>query len=192
MDGRPLKYKKFRREKKIYKLLSRIPGLMEKNSQFRFLSINIGPEKGPDFIGLNKKGHFILGEIKAGSLGYGAWGQLKTYGKKFMGMRQKELERIVYRGGIYKSLRSAYKGFLSKTAQMAFLNPARRRLQFVLVAERFSDRTLTEINFRKMGRKLRNAVKDVKCLKVCLFKADSSKTIVVSEIILGNKRKLAR
>lgn len=189
--GEQLKQKRFRREKKIYGLLGRIPGLMEKSSQFRFLSINTGPEKGPDFIGLNKKGHLILGEIKAGPLRHEAWNQLKIYGKKFMRMRKNELERVVYRGGIYRTLRGAYKGFLSKTAQMAFLNPSRRRLQFVLVAERFSDRTLKEINSRKIGRKLHNAVKDIKCLEVCLFRIGSGKTIAVAKIVAGDRRKLS-
>lgn len=192
MDGRPLKYKKFRREKKIYKLLRNIPDLLEKDTQFRPLSINVGPEKGPDFVGLNKKGHLIIGEIKIGTLDRVAWKQVKTYGKKIGKMRQEELESDIYRGRNNKSLRSEYKGFLSKKAQSAFLNPSRRRIQLVLVAERFSDRVLTEINRQKMSQKLGKIVKDVKCLEVRLFKVDSNKTIVVSEIILGNKRKLAR
>lgn len=192
IDGRPLKHKKFSREKRIYKLLANIPGLLEKDSQFRLLSINVGPEKGPDFVGLNKRGHIILGEIKAGSLRRDAWKQLKVYGKKFGAMRKAELERVICKGGIFNSLRSAYKRFLSKTAQSAFLNPARRRIQLVLVAERFSDKTLVEINRQKMGRKLRNIVKDIKCLEVRLFKVDTSKIIAVAEIISGNKRKLAK
>src|SRR3989338_6990408 len=191
-SGEPLKQRRFTREKKIYRLLGRIPSLMEKDSQFRLLSINIGPEKGPDFIGLNKKGHLILGEVKAGSLRNDAWTQVKTYGKKYMKMRQKELEQIVSRGGTYKSLCNAYKGFLSKTAQMALLNPSRRRLQFVLVAERFSDGVLNKINSRNMGYKLRNAVKDIKCMEVCCFKIGAGKTIAVAKIILGSKRKLSR
>jgi hypothetical protein len=192
IGGHPLKSKSFSRERKIYRLLAKIPGLLEKDTQFRPLKINVGPERGPDFIGLNKKGHLIIGEIKKGTLRRVAWKQVKTYAKKIGKMHKKELESAIYKDGNSMSLKSIYKGFLSKTAQLAFLNPSRRCVQLVLVAERFSDRVLREIHHQKIGHKLDEIVKDVKCLEVNLFKIDSNKTIVISEIILGNRRKLAK
>jgi len=55
-----------KRETEIYTLLERYPGLFEKGTLFRLLSVNVRTEKGPDFIAVNHKGHLIIGEIKRG------------------------------------------------------------------------------------------------------------------------------
>jgi hypothetical protein len=190
-DGRQLGTKQFPREKKMYKLLAKIPGLLESKSQFRPLRINKRAEKGPDFIAINKKGHLILGELKVGTLAYVAVNQMKRYARRFIKMRQKDLEKQIDKKE-YSSLQEAYKNFLPKKARNALLNPSRRRLQLVLVAERFSDNALKEVNRLMPRGKLRKSVKDIKCLKLQLFRSNSAKAIAVGEIISGNKRRLSK
>ncbi len=133
------------REKAIYALLERTPELLEKKAQFRLLSINKGPEKGPDFVAVNKKGHLVLGEIKRGSLSIRAWGQVKTYAKRFAKMRHRELNEELSGALRGRDIRRSLPGFLGSTAWRALLNPSSRRLQLVLVAKGFSDRVLRSI-----------------------------------------------
>jgi len=191
ITGPVLRSQQFSREPKIYKLLNENPELLEKNSQFRLLKINKRSEKGPDFIAINKKGHLIVGEIKAGTLPSVAVKQLKGYAIRFSEMRKDELDREIS-GHKFPSLRKAYKGFLPKKAQTALLNPSRRRLQLVLVAERFSDKALKEADLQKLPNKLRKVIKDIKCLQLQLFRNNGAKVIAVGEVISGNNRRLSK
>jgi hypothetical protein len=186
-----LPFQRFKRERHIYKLLDEAPGLLEKGSRFRLLRLNSRAEKGPDFIGFNKRGHLILGEIKAGSLRANAWRQVKRYAKQFAIKRRKDLEKIVDRKR-FPSLKHAYGNFLSRKAQRALLNPAKRRRQLVLVEERFSDKILARVKREKMNAQLQRYVKDVKCLAVQVYEVPGPGSVAVTEVLSGKWKKLGK
>ena len=191
-DGKLIKPLRVERERRMYELIRRNSELLESSSQFRLLTANKGPEKGPDFIGVNRRGQLVLGEIKAGPLRADAWRQVKGYANRFRKMRKQELERHIIHGGMYSSLDVAGRNLLSSTAKRALLNPSLRRLQLVLVAESFSDRVLEEI--RKKGRKatIRRFVKDVKCVEMQVFKIRKKGTIATVTVIAGRARRLRK
>jgi len=79
----------FGRERDIYALFEAMPEILEKPTLFRPLCINKGPEKGPDFIAVNKKGHLLIGEIKNRSFRTDGWIQAKRYASR-AGLRDNE------------------------------------------------------------------------------------------------------
>lgn len=192
LQGKRLRCLPFHRERRIYRLFSKIPALLDRSAQFRLLALNVGPEKGPDFLGLNDRGHLVIGEIKKGTMGRGGLIQARCYAKLFLTMRQRDLDGIVAGGGCYPSIRAATKNFLSRTAQSALRNPSRRRIQIVLVAERFSDTFLRDATRDRLGRTLRRAVKDIKAVAVQLLRVAPSREIVVAEVVGGRRRRLGR
>jgi len=182
----------FGQEKDIYALFEAMPEVLEKPTLFRLLYINKGPEKGPDFIAVNKKGHLLLGEIKNRSFRIDGWIQAKRYAKRFAKMREDELNNELSKVGAGTSVRRAVKGFLGSTAKAALLNPSRRRLQIILVAESFSDKVLRITHRDDLGAPLKSKVKDVKCIVVQTFVVPRAAKFAVAAVISGKRRKLRR
>ena len=182
----------FGREKDIYALFKAMPQVLEKPTLFRLLYMNKGPEKGPDFVAVNKKGHLLLGEIKNRSFRIDGWTQAKRYAKRFSKMREDELDIELCKVRAGTSVRRAVKGFLDPTAKRALLNPSRRKLQIVLVAERFSDKVLRRTHRKDLGAPLKSKVKDVKCIEVQTFAVPQAAKFAVAAVISGKRRKLRR
>jgi hypothetical protein len=164
----------------------RIP-LKRERMIYKLLSLNTGPEKGPDFVAANKRGHLVLGEIKRGSLRPDAWPQIQTYAKKFGEMRWRELDAAI-KGVTKKELQ----GFLSRTAWNAFFSPSRRKLQLVLIAEDFSDQVLRRAARKNLNARLQRVVKDVKCIQIQTFHVKGHGEIAVASGLSGRRRKLRR
>jgi len=119
------------------------------------LCLNKGPEKGPDFIAVNQKGHLLLGEIKRGPMSAVAWHQAKEYARRFGELRKDQLGASLNKAGLSRPLKEAIRGFLGGTAKRALLNPSRRKLQLVLVAESFSDQMLRIASLDNLGSTLK-------------------------------------
>jgi hypothetical protein len=168
----------------MYGFLDRNPELLASRFHFRILSANKGPEKGPDFIGINRQGQLVLGEIKAGPLNRGRLASNQ-------GLREEVWEHV-RRGGRFTSLGSAGRNLLSSKAKRALYYPSRRRLQLVLVAEMFSDQVLREIEKKGRTVSIRRFVKDVKCVEMQVFKVRAIGTIVAAAIVSGRARQLGR
>jgi hypothetical protein len=184
-----------KRETEIYALLQRYPGLFEKGTLFRLLSVNVRTEKGPDFLAVNHKGHLIIGEIKRGGLPPGAWAQVKYYAKRLGRMRELELERYIANRSSEKdarTLRDLTRGFLGPTARAAFFNPSRRRVQLLLVAEDFPDVVLRNATRAKLGTRLREIVRDVKCVQVRTYRVRSRSTFGIASVVSGRGRRLRK
>jgi hypothetical protein len=184
-----------KRETEIYALLHRYPGLFEKGTLFRLLSVNVRTERGPDFIAVNHKGHLIIGEIKRGVLPGTAWTQVKHYAKRLGRMREQELERYIANRGKptnKRSLRDLTRGFLGPTARAAFFYPARRRVQLLLVAEDFSDAVLRNATRVKLGARLRALVRDVKCVQLRTYRVRSRSTFGIASVVSGRGRRLRK
>jgi hypothetical protein len=182
----------FWRERDIYALFAAMPEVLEKPTLFRLLSINKGPEKGPDFIAVNKKGHLLIGEIKNRSFRTDGWIQAKHYAKRFAKMREPALDTELGRAGVHAGIRKAVKGFLGSTAMRALLNPSGRRLQSILVAESFSDKVLRSTRRDDLGVPLKSKVKDVKCIVVRMFAVPRAARFAIATVITGKRRKLRR
>ncbi|MBI5622996.1 MAG: hypothetical protein HY924_04370 [Elusimicrobia bacterium] len=191
MKGAQPKPVHFRREKDIYALLKNQPHILEKETQYRMLLINKGPEKGPDFIAVNRRGHLLLGEVKKGPLSLVAWRQIRRYAKRFCKMRKDDLNGVLVKAGI-GPLQKTLKGkrLLSSTGWKALLNPSRRKLQLVLVAEGFSDRVLQGMSHDLLGNPLRSKVKDVKCVELRMYRVSGSTQFAIASVIAGNRRQL--
>ena len=84
------------------------------------------------------------------------------------------------------------KGFLDPTAKRALLNPSKRRLQIILVAEGFSDKVLRSTRRDNLGSPLKSKVKDVKCIEVQTFAVPRAAKFAVAAVISGKRRKLRR
>lgn len=180
-------HKPLRRERMIYKLLDKAPDLLEKGTQLKLLSLNTRHEKGPDFVGANKRGQLVLGEIKKGSLRPDAWPQIQGYATEFAQMRSRKLDEA-----IQDNAKMELRGFLSRTAWNAFFNPSRRRLQLVLIAEDFSDKILRRATKKNLWSKLQKVVKDVKCIQIQTFAVKGHGEIAVAAGLSGRRRKLRR
>ena len=181
------------REAEIYGLLNGCPDLFEKNTLFKVLSINLRTEKGPDFIAVNHKGHLIIGEVKRGGMPTGGWVQAKRYAKMLGNMRESELEQYIENRAAGKrpqSLQGLTKGFLGPTARAAFFNPSRRRVQLILVAEDFSDSILRSATRARLGARLRQLVRDVKCVQVRTYRVRSRSTFGIASVVSGRSRRL--
>lgn len=177
-----------KRERKIYDLLHRVPGLLEKGTQLRLLSLNTGPEKGPDFVAVNQRGHLVLGEIKKSSLRPNAWPQIKGYAKKYGKMRWKELD-----AKFNITTNQLLRRFLHRTAAWSALrSPVRRKIQLVLMAESFSDKALRAAAARNLGAGLKKKVKDVKCIEIQMYRVKGPADIVAVSVVSGRRRKLRR
>jgi len=182
----------FGQERDIYALFEAMPEVLEKPTLFRPLCINKGPEKGPDFIAVNKKGHLLIGEVKNRSFRTDGWIQAKRYAKRFAEMREAELNTELRRAGMHVGIRKAVKGFLGSTAKRALLNPSRRRLQIILVAESFSDKILHSTRRDDLGAPLKSKVKDVKCIVVRMYAVPRAARFAIATVISGKRRKLRR
>jgi hypothetical protein len=195
IDGPEPRHVHPKREDEIYALLLRRPELLEKNTLFKVLSINVRTEKGPDFIAVNHKGHLIIGEIKRGGMPAGGWAQAKRYAKLLGRMREAELEHYIAdrtAGKDTPSLRHATKGFLGPTARAAFFRPSRRRVQLLLVAEHFSDSLLRSATRAKLGARLRELVRDVKCVEIRTYRVRSRSTFGIASVVSGRSRRLRK
>ncbi|MBI4588016.1 MAG: hypothetical protein HY725_04210 [Candidatus Rokubacteria bacterium] len=181
-----------RREREIYCLLRVNPELFEKDTQFKLLYVNKRAEKGPDFVAVNRKGHLLLGEVKKGGLPTSAWSQAKRYAKRFANMREAELNIQLARSGISKKVRDLLRGFLSSTGFAALLNPSRRKLHLVFVAEAFSDRILRATTRDSLGRVLRSKVKDVKCVELRTYRVPRAATLAIASVVGGRRRRFRR
>ncbi|MCX5795095.1 MAG: hypothetical protein NTY77_06350 [Elusimicrobia bacterium] len=185
------------RERKLYALLKEHPEILEKDSHFRLLSINRRSEKGPDFIGVNNKGHMIIGEVKLRGLHQGAWDQAKSYAKRVGRMRENELDqyiksRVKAGRGEAGSLRDLTRGLLGPAARLAFFNPSHRRVQLLLVAEDFPDDVLRDADRCNLGQNLRGLVKDVKCVQVQLYQAPARSTLAITSVLSGRHRRVKK
>jgi len=107
-------------------------------------------------------------------------------------MREDELDTELHRAGTITGIRKAVKGFLGSTATRALINPSRRRLQIVLVAESFSDKVLRRTRRDDLGVPLKSKVKDVKCIAVHMFLVPRASKFAIATIISGKRRKLRR
>lgn len=182
-----------RYEKDIYELLHHNPDLLEDNTQWRFLGLNKGPEKGPDFIAVNRMGDLLLGEIKCPNMRREAWPQIKKYALHFSRMREAALNKaIAGKEARSNPLKKIISGFLNKTGRSAIINPSRRKLQLVLIAENFSDDNLRLMNINTLGKMLRKSVKDVKCIEIQVYKTSERGNFVITSIVSGRRRKLRR
>jgi hypothetical protein len=195
IDGPTPKHVHPKREAEIYALLEGCPELFEKNTLFRVLSINVRTEKGPDVIAVNQKGHLIIGEVKRGGMPVGGWAQAKRYAKLLGRMRETELDQYIANRSSERHtglLRAMTKGFLGPTARAAFFNPSRRRVQLVLVAEGFSDSVLRSATRAKLGARLREVVRDVKCVQVRTYRVRSRSTFGIASVVSGRSRRLRK
>jgi hypothetical protein len=107
-------------------------------------------------------------------------------------MREAELDIELCRTGTITGIRKAVKGFLGLTALQALLNPSRRKLQIVLVAESFSDKVLRSTHRDDLGAPLKSKVKDVKCIAVQTFFVPRAAKFAIATVISGKRRKLRR
>ena len=192
LDGSRAKRIRPKREPELYRLLRRKPEILDKDTQVRMLYVNRGPEKGPDFLAVNKQGDLLLGEVKRGALPRGAWFQAKQYAKRFAKMPEAAIDAELKKVRIHKGIRRAMRGFLGSTALRALLNPSRRKIQLVFVAEHFADRTLQVANRGALGAILRAAVKDVKCVELRVYRVPRTRTVAVASVIGGRRRRLRR
>jgi len=195
IDGAKPKHVHPKREAEIYALLKGCPELLERNTLFRVLSINVRTEKGPDFIAVNRKGHLVIGEVKRGGMREGGWAQAKRYAKLLGGMREEELDQYIEDralGHDTPSLRSLTKGFLGPTARDAFFSPSRRRVQLLLVAEQFSDALLRTATRARLGARLRRLIRDVKCVEIRTYHVRSRSTFGIASVVSGRSRRLRK
>lgn len=180
-----------RRERDIYALLRKRPELFDKDTQLHVLYVNRGPEKGPDFIAVNKRGHLLLGEVKLRGLPVGAWAQAKQYAKRFAKMRERAIDAELAKAGVPR-LRETLRGFLGPTAFQALLNPTRCKLQLVFVAEHFSDGVLRTMTRPALGSILRASVTDIKCIELRTYRVPRKTTLAVASVVAGRHRRLRR
>lgn len=195
IEGPAPRHVRPRREAEIYALLQGCPELFEKNTLFKVLSVNVRTEKGPDFIAVNHKGHLIVGEVKRGGMPAGGWAQAKRYAKLLGRMREADLDQYIAKRADSKhvpQLRGVTKGFLGPTARAAFFNPSRRRVQLLLVAETFSDSLLRSATRARLGARLRELVRDVKCIQVRTYRVRSQSTFGIASVVSGRSRRLRR
>lgn len=192
IDGPEPKRVRPSREAEIYALLHRHPELFEKGTLFRLLSVNVQTEKGPDFLAVNRKGHLIIGEIKRGGLHLGALAQAKYYAKRLGRMREAELNNYLARRADTRFLRDLTRGFLGPTARAAFFNPSRRKVQLLLVAEDFPDLVLRNATRSKLGKRLREFVKDIKCVQIRTYRVRARSTLAIASVVSGWRRRLRK
>jgi len=192
IDGHKPKRMTPKRERQIYRLLNDVTGILDKDTLVKVLSVNEGPEKGPDFLAVNKKGHLLLGEVKRGGLPSSAWAQAKQYAKRFAKLREKQLDEELAKAGKRGRIRMALKGFLNERARRAFLNPSRRKLQLVFVAEHFGDHILRRATHATLGAGLRARVTDVKCVELRTYRVHGGGSFAVASVVGGRRRRLRR
>jgi hypothetical protein len=191
VEGAKAKRIRPKRERELYTLLRRCPELFDKETQFRVLYVNEGPEKGPDFVAVNKRGHLLLGEVKRGGLPVAAWSQAKAHAKRFAKMREAALNAELAKAGV-QELRRELRGFLGSTEFNALLNPSRRKLQLVFVAEAFSDDVLRRTKRAALGSILRAKVTDVKCIEIHTYRVPARATLAIASAVAGAHRRVRR
>ena len=70
------------------------------------------------------------------------------------------------------------------------LNPSRRKLQLVFVAEHFSDRVLRATTRAGLGSILRTSVTDIKCIELRTYRVPRKATLAVASVVAGRHRRL--
>jgi len=151
--------------------------------------MNRGPEKGADFVAVNKKGHLLLGEVKRGALSVSAWAQAKQYAKRFAKMREHAIDAEPAKARV-SGLPETLRAFLGSTAFQALLNPARRKVQLVFVAEYFSGRVLQATTRAALGPILRKRVSGIKFIELPTYGVPRKATLAVASVVAGSHRRL--